>query len=87
MKNLIAELLVKLSEKEQKTREMAAQLEALEIVVSAMLRHTKHNEQGQIINQIELALASANSQSRVSYDDDDEAIHQYIKKLLQHLPA
>ena len=39
MKNLIAELLVKLAEKEEESKELVAQVEALEIVVTALLRH------------------------------------------------
>ena len=35
MKNLIAELLVKLAQKEEESKELVAQVEALEIVVTA----------------------------------------------------
>ena len=38
MKNLIAELLVKLAQKEEESKELVAQVEALEIVVTALLR-------------------------------------------------
>lgn len=38
MKNLIAELLVKLAEKEATAKEQVAQIEALEIVVTALVR-------------------------------------------------
>ena len=38
MKNLIAELLVKLAEKEATAKEQMAQIEALEIVVTALVR-------------------------------------------------
>ncbi len=37
MKNLIAELLVKLAQKEEESKELVAQVEALEIVVTALL--------------------------------------------------
>lgn len=38
MKNLIAELLVKLAQKEEESKELVARAEALEIVVTALLR-------------------------------------------------
>lgn len=39
MKNLIAELLITLADKEQESKELVAQVEALVIVVTAMLSH------------------------------------------------
>ncbi len=36
MKNLIAELLFKLAQKEEESKELCAQVEALEIIVTAM---------------------------------------------------
>lgn len=39
MKNLIAELLFKLAQKEEESKELCAQVEALEIIVTAMLRN------------------------------------------------
>ena len=45
MKNLIAELLVKLAQKEEESKELVAQVEALEIVVTALLRQMAKPEQ------------------------------------------
>lgn len=83
MKNLIAELLIKLADKEQESREMVAQVEALEIVVTAMLRHMNQQEQTRIISHIETALEGANTRSGVNVEDA-EILQQYIEKLLRH---
>ena len=49
MKNLIAELLLKLAQKEEESKELVAQVEALEIIVTAMLRNMAQNEQEMLI--------------------------------------
>ena len=52
MKNLIAELLVKLAQKEEEAKELTVQVEALEIVVTALLRHMEHDaQQFRILNR------------------------------------
>ena len=56
MKNLIAELLVKLAQKEEESKELVAQVEALEIVVTALLRQMAKNEQQTLIENVEGAL-------------------------------
>ncbi len=53
MKNLIAELLLKLAQKEEESKELVAQVEALEIIVTAMLRNMAQNEQEMLIRQVE----------------------------------
>ncbi|MGL4724831.1 MAG: anti-adapter protein IraP [Scandinavium sp.] len=83
MKNLIAELLVKLAEKEEESKELVVQVEALEIVVTALLRHMRQSEQQALITDIEAALDEAKPQSQVP-DRDAELLNQYIKKLLRH---
>lgn len=83
MKNLIAELLVKLAQKEEESKELVAQVEALEIVVTAMLRRMEQKEQDALIQGIEGALQEANPPSEVPYRDT-ELLNQYVKKLLLH---
>lgn len=83
MKNLIAELLVKLAEKEEESKELVVQVEALEIVVTALLRHMRQPEQQALITDIEAALEDAKPELQVS-EQDTELLHQYIKKLLRH---
>ncbi|WP_252145245.1 anti-adapter protein IraP [Yokenella regensburgei] len=83
MKNLIAELLLKLAEKEEESKELVAQVEALEIVVTALLRHMRQDEQQTLISDIESAMDQVRPQTQVS-DRDSELLQQYIKKLLRH---
>lgn len=83
MKNLIAELLVKLAQKEEESKELVVQVEALEIVVTALLRHMRQAEQDTLIHDIESALAQATPHQQVP-DQDAELLQQYIKKLLRH---
>ncbi|CAD5353057.1 MULTISPECIES: anti-adapter protein IraP [Enterobacter] len=83
MKNLIAELLVKLAEKEEESKELVAQVEALEIVVTALLRHMAKQEQQALIDSIEGALEKAKPDLQVPAQDA-EMLQQYVKKLLRH---
>lgn len=83
MKNLIAELLVKLAEKEEESKELVAQVEALEIVVTALLRQMAQPEQLALIKSIENALDDVTPESEVSAYDT-ELLQQYLKKLLRH---
>ncbi|WP_024550006.1 anti-adapter protein IraP [Siccibacter turicensis] len=83
MKNLIAELLVKLAEKEDESKELVAQVEALEIVVTALLRRMEVSEQTALIQGIEDAMAEARPTQTVA-ERDAELLQQYLKKLLKH---
>lgn len=83
MKNLIAELLVKLAEKEEESKEFVAQIEALEIVVTALLRRMEQSEQQALIASIEAALHDARPKEVVS-THDTQLLKQYLEKLLTH---
>ncbi|MGP3593720.1 anti-adapter protein IraP [Vagococcus sp. WN89Y] len=83
MKNLIAELLVKLAEKEEESKELVAQVEALEIVVTALLRQMATSEQLALIQSIEGAMDEAQPDSQVTHEDA-RLLQQYLKKLLRH---
>ncbi|HAS1785919.1 MULTISPECIES: anti-adapter protein IraP [Enterobacter] len=83
MKNLIAELLVKLAQKEEESKELVAQVEALEIVVTALLRQMAQPEQQALIDNVEGALDKARPDSQVPAEDA-ELLQQYVKKLLRH---
>ena len=82
MKNLIAELLVKLAQKEEESKELVAQVEALEIVVTALLRQMAKTDQQALIESVEGALESVRPESQVPIEDA-EMLHQYVKKLLR----
>ncbi|GIP80733.1 hypothetical protein pm083_18210 [Escherichia coli] len=56
MKNLIAELLFKLAQKEEESKELCAQVEALEIIVTAMLRNMAQNDQQRLGNDSNLLI-------------------------------
>jgi len=81
MKNLIAELLVKLAEKEATAKEQMAQIEALEIVVTALVRKLEPQQHLAITTSIESAM------DNVADADDNDArlLRNYIEKLL-HQP-
>ncbi len=83
MKNLIAELLLKLAQKEEESKELVAQVEALEIVVTALLRQMAQSEQQALIDSVEGALDEVRPDKQVSVEDS-EMLHQYVKKLLRH---
>ncbi len=78
MKNLIAELLVKLAQKEEESKELVAQVEALEIVVTALLRQMAQPEQQALIDNVEGALDKARPDSQVPAEDA-ELLQQYVK--------
>ncbi|QIM41716.1 anti-adapter protein IraP [Leclercia adecarboxylata] len=83
MKNLIADLLLKLAQKEEESKELVAQVEALEIVVTALLRQMAKSEQQALIDSVEGALDEVRPDKQVSVEDS-EMLQQYVKKLLRH---
>jgi len=83
VKNLIAELLLKLAQKEEESKELVAQVEALEIVVTALLRQMAQSEQQALIDSVEGALDEVRPDKQVSVEDS-EMLQQYVKKLLRH---
>jgi Sigma-S stabilisation anti-adaptor protein. len=80
VKNLTAMLLVKLAQKEEEAKELAAQVDALEIVVTALLRQMAKNDQQALIDSIEGALIP---DSQVPLEGA-QMRHQYVKKLLKY---
>lgn len=82
MKNLIAELLIKLAEKEEESKELVAQVEALEIVVTAMLRKMNVEQQQDIAQGIQLAMNTA--ADGATNKQDAHLLHGYIEKLLKY---
>lgn len=78
MKNLIAELLVNLAQKEEEAKELTVQVEALEIVVTALLRHMAEDAQQRLIQDIETAMEQVKPGPLVD-DRDTQLLQQYIK--------
>ena len=81
MKNLIAELLVKLAAKEEESKELVAQVEALEIIVTAMLRRMDPEQQHAIAAGIDNAMHTANVDAS---NEDALLLRNYLDKLLNH---
>ena len=81
MKQLIAELLVKLAEKEAESKELVAQVEALEIVVTALLRKLGDEQRQALNSDITQALVIASEGART---EDAALLHNYIYRLLNH---
>jgi rubrerythrin len=81
MKNLIAELLVKLAQKEEESKELVAQIEALEIVVTAMLRKMEPEHHQAISRAIDNAMVNA---AAIVDDENALLLQNYIDKLLNH---
>jgi len=80
MKNLIAELLLRLAEKEEASKDLVVQIEALEIVLTAMLRQLNAEQHHQIASAIENAMPPA-----APIESADAALlRNYIEKLLKH---
>ncbi|KTR91637.1 anti-adapter protein IraP [Pantoea dispersa] len=81
MKNLIAELLLKLAEKEEESKELVVQVEALEIVLTAMLRRLDAAQVSDIAAGIDRAMPLAAS---VQENPDALMLRNYVEKLLNH---
>jgi len=81
MKNLIAELLLKLAEKEEESKELVVQVEALEIVLTAMLRRLDAAQVSDIAAGIDRAMPPAAS---VPENPDALMLRNYVEKLLNH---
>ncbi|WP_315311746.1 anti-adapter protein IraP [Pantoea vagans] len=80
MKNLIAELLVKLAEKEATAKEQVAQIEALEIVVTALVRKLDPQQHLEMTTTIETAMDNVADAD----NEDVRLLRNYIEKLLRH---
>ncbi len=84
MKNLIAELLVRLAEKEEESKELVAQVEALEIVVTALVRKLDNAQFQQITKSITTALDTATDAAPTINPEDSSLLESYIQRLLHH---
>lgn len=84
MKNLIAELLIRLAEKEEESKELVAQVEALEIVVTALVRKLDEAQRQQINDSISDAMKTASDTIPPDYQHDASLLESYIQRLLNH---
>lgn len=81
MKNLIAELLVTLAEKEEQSKKLIIHVEALEFVLTTMLHQMKHCRREAIATEVESILTEG-SHGPLINDGDRELLHWHIKKIL-----
>ena len=81
MKNLIAELLLKLAEKEEASKELVVQVEALEIVLTAMLRKLEPEQFSEIAAGIASAMPPLAPAAETA---DTTLLRNYVEKLLNH---
>jgi len=80
MKNLIAELLLKLAEKDAAAKEQMAQIEALEIVVTALIRKLDPPQHQAITAGIQTAMDKVAD----AHDENALLLRNYIDRLLHH---
>jgi len=83
MRQLVIDILLKMAKMDVEAKELVAQVEALEIVVTALLRHMAQPEQQALIQSIEGALEVAGPDSQVPHQDT-ELLQQYLNRLLHH---
>jgi len=84
MKNLIAELLVRLAEKEEESKEREVQVAALEIVVTASLRKLDCSQRQQITDSINAVIMDPSSDFCPANTEDFTRLNNYIQRLLAH---
>ena len=85
MRNLTFELLTRLAKKEEESKELVAQTQALEIVVTAIFHRMERSEQHAVKSRIEDALSNVRSGDTVTLYDT-ELLRQYLTKFL-NLPC
>lgn len=81
MKNLIAELLIKLAEKEEASKELLVQVEAMEIVLTAMLRKMDAAQFNDMAAGIARAMPPVAPGTETA---EAQMLRNYIEKLLNH---
>ncbi|MGL5698188.1 MAG: sigma-S stabilization anti-adapter protein IraP [Kluyvera sp.] len=80
MKNFIAELLVKLAEKEDEANALRIQVDALEVVVTTLLQHMKQESQQTLENDIAATLNKL-APAQHAANHHDEILYNHVKRL------
>lgn len=80
MKNFIAELLVKLAEKEDEANALRIQVDALEVVVTTLLQHLKQEPRPQLENEIAATLNKLTPPEDAA-DHNHELLYNHVKRL------
>ncbi|HDS1152614.1 TPA: anti-adapter protein IraP [Pluralibacter gergoviae] len=84
MKNLIAQLLITLAEKEEESKKLTIRVEALEIVLTTLLRQMKQARRLTVTTEVESTLTDLMHGPLVN-DGDRELLHWHIERIL-HSP-
>lgn len=82
MKNLIAELLLRLAQKEEESKALTAQVEAMEVVITALLRQMPQTQQRDLFDRIGIVFDHASPEAQVFLRDND-VLRQYLNKAVQ----
>lgn len=82
MKNLIAELLLRLAQKEEESKALTAQVEALEVVITALLRQMPQMQQRDLFDRIGIVFDHASPEAQIFLRDND-VLRQYLNKAVK----
>ncbi|MFH7828753.1 sigma-S stabilization anti-adapter protein IraP [Kluyvera chengduensis] len=83
MKNFIAELLVKLAEKEDEANALRIQVDALEVVVTTLLQHLKQESSPSLEDEMSATLNKLAAAEHVR-DHNSELLYNHVKRLFLH---
>ena len=81
MKNLIAQLLITLAEKEEESKKLTIRVEALEIVLTTLLRQMKQARRLTVTTEVESTLTDR-MHGPLGNDGDRELLYWHIEKIL-----
>lgn len=81
MKNLIAELLIKIAKKDEEARVLTAQVEALEIVVAALLTRLDDPQRQQVSDSVFTTIRAVSDSPTVS-PENSAIVENHIQRLL-----
>ncbi|MBS0848767.1 sigma-S stabilization anti-adapter protein IraP [Citrobacter sp. JGM124] len=81
MKNFIAELLIKLAEKEEETNQLAIQVQTLEIIVTGLLQNLDKEQRLKFITHVETSLESLSHGPTIAGYDRSE-LNTSLSRLL-----
>ncbi|WP_299998392.1 sigma-S stabilization anti-adapter protein IraP [uncultured Cedecea sp.] len=81
MKNFIAELLIKLAEKEEETKELVVQIKTLEVIVTGLLQSLDQEQKLRFISSVESSLESLSEGAEIDGYDSSE-INKNLARLL-----
>jgi len=81
MKNFIAELLIKLAEKEEESKELIVQVKAQELLLTALLQSLNESQRQNVVAQVEILLESASHHEKEPLNDN-KSLHQVLRSLL-----